>query len=56
MAPAEVPRGVGSEDMSERLVDALRRRDRARLAPYVLTLAVVALGYYVAGRIGLELA
>jgi signal transduction histidine kinase len=42
--------------MSERLVDALRRRDRAGPALYLLTLAVAALGYYVAGRIGLELA
>jgi signal transduction histidine kinase len=42
--------------MAERLVDALRRRDRAGLGLYVLTLALVALGYYVAGRIGLELA
>ena len=42
--------------MSERLVDAVRRRDRAGLGLYVLTLAVVALGYYVVGRIGLELA
>jgi len=42
--------------MSERLVDAIRRRDRAGLGLYLLMLAVVALGYYVAGRIGLELA
>ena len=42
--------------MSERLVDAVRRRDRTVLVRYVLALAVVALGYYVAGRIGLELA
>jgi signal transduction histidine kinase len=34
----------------------VRRRDRSGLALYLLTLAAVALGYYVAGRIGLELA
>ena len=56
MAQAEVLHGVGNEAMSERLVDALRRRDRTGLVVYVLTLAVVALGYYVAGRIGLKLA
>src|SRR3954452_25500183 len=37
-------------------IDALRRRKRAGLARYVLTVAVVALAYYGAGRIGLELA
>ena len=42
--------------MSERLVDAVRRRDRSGLVRYLLMLAVVVLGYYVAGRIGLELA
>jgi signal transduction histidine kinase len=56
MAQAEVLHGIGNEPLSNRLVDALRRRDRTGLVVYVLTLAVVALGYYVAGRIGLELA
>ena len=42
--------------MSERLVDAVRRGNRAGLVLYLLMLALVALGYYVAGRIGLELA
>ena len=37
-------------------IDALRRRKHAGPALYVLALAVVALAYYGAGRIGLELA
>ena len=37
-------------------VDALRRRKRAGPALYVLSVAVAALAYYGAGRIGLELA
>src|SRR3954453_16387868 len=37
-------------------IDALRRRKRAGLVLYVLAVAVVALAYYGAGRIGLELA
>ena len=41
--------------MGER-IDALRRREHAGPALYVLTLALVALAYYGAGRIGLELA
>src|SRR3954451_20044184 len=36
-------------------IDALRRRKRAGLVLYVLAVAVVALAYYGAGRIGLEL-
>jgi signal transduction histidine kinase len=42
--------------MSERVVEAVRRRGRSGLGLYALTLAVVTLGYYVTGRIGLELA
>src|SRR5688500_16333928 len=37
-------------------MDALRRREHAGPALYVLTLALVALLYYGAGRLGLELA
>src|SRR4051812_5026746 len=37
-------------------IDALRRRKHTGPAFYVLAVAVVALAYYVAGRIGLELA
>src|SRR3954469_14393861 len=37
-------------------IDALRRRKHAGPALYALTVAVVALAYYGAGRIGLELA
>src|SRR3954447_11110097 len=37
-------------------IDALRRRKRAGPVTYVLAVAVVALAYYGAGRIGLELA
>src|SRR4026209_711140 len=48
--------GGDREAITERLVDAMRRRDRAGLGLYLLLLAVVALGYYVAVRIGLELA
>jgi signal transduction histidine kinase len=42
--------------MSERLVDAVRRGNRAGLVLYLLMLVLVALGYYAVGRIGLELA
>src|SRR6478672_2582707 len=37
-------------------IDAMRRRARAGSVGSVLTVALVALAYYVAGRIGLELA
>ena len=63
-------RGLGSEAMRARLasgvdpgrnavrerIDALRRREHSGLALYAFAVAVVALAYYVAGRIGLELA
>ena len=37
-------------------IDALRRREHAGPAFYLLAVAVAALAYYVAGRVGLELA
>jgi signal transduction histidine kinase len=37
-------------------IDALRRRGHSGPAPYAFAIVVVALAYYVAGRIGLELA
>src|SRR4051812_42872846 len=45
----------GRDAVGER-IDAQRRRERAGLPQYMMTVAVVALAYYGAGRIGLELA
>src|SRR4051794_900711 len=43
-------------DMVRTRVDALRRREHGSVVLYVVSLAVVTLAYYGAGRIGLELA